>query len=31
LPGVKIAAGHQKILYLRWAEDAGAAVNLPAD
>jgi len=31
LPGVKIAAGHQKILYLRWAEDAGATVHLPAD
>jgi hypothetical protein len=31
LPGVKIAAGHQKTLYLRWAEDAGATVQLPAE
>jgi hypothetical protein len=31
LKGVKIIAGTQKIVYLRWAEDVGASVNLPTD
>lgn len=31
LRGVKIVAGKQKTLYLRWAEDAGATVNLPTE
>jgi len=29
--GVTIVQGKQKTLYLRWAEDAGAIVNIPAE
>ena len=31
LPGVKIVAGQQKTLYLRWAEEAGTTVHVPAE
>lgn len=31
LHGIKIIAGTQKILYLRWAEDVGATVNVPTE
>jgi len=31
LKGMKIVAGKQKTLYVRWPEDVGATVNLPKD
>ena len=31
LHGIKIVAGKQKTLYLRWAEDVGATVKLPPE
>lgn len=31
MQGIKIVAGQQKTIYLRWAEDAGATVNAPTE
>lgn len=31
LKGVKVEAGKQKVIYLRWAEDRGIAGNLPGE
>jgi hypothetical protein len=31
LPAVRVVAGQQRILYLRWAEHAGATATVPAD
>jgi hypothetical protein len=31
LKGIKVEAGKQKTLYLRWTEDAGVAAKTPGD